>query len=620
MTIKARLIILALVVVSGLTGQAVLSRYSLHSLAELEENRVLAERLASDVLMLRRHEKDFLARFDTKYHENFSTTFGEMSTRIERLTASLQSAGISRGDLEKFGSIAADYRQAFDQLVAIQKRIGLNPKDGLYGTLREAVHGVEELLKEHDDDRLMRHMLMLRRNEKDFMLRRDIKYIKSFDNNLAVFREAVGLSDHDPAVRELLLSRLDSYDTDFHALVKAEQEKGLTSSQGVLGQMRDTVHETESALSTLNSSLEAAVSEADERTGWMTAIISFIIIGVVIVLVGVVANAVLAPVLRLQRVMEQVRREENLTLRAEVKGRDEVASMAENFNRLLADFQGIIREVFNSTDRLSTASEELSSITEETSAAMREQLNETDQVATAVEQMSATVQDVARNTTATAQATEEAEQSAGRGKQVVGSTSDSINALAGEVRRAAEVIGRLDQESAEVGKVLDVINAIAEQTNLLALNAAIEAARAGEQGRGFAVVADEVRTLAQRTQQAIGEIEGIIGRLQTGAREAVAVMESGNTRSEAAVSSAEEAGAAIGVIDGVVRNIHRMTQEIAAAAEEQGTVAANVARNVSAIKQNADTTGDSVHHIAAASDELSQLANSLHQHVMRFKV
>ncbi|MEW6646647.1 MAG: methyl-accepting chemotaxis protein [Pseudomonadota bacterium] len=620
MTIKARLILLTLLVAIGLISEVALVQYSSARLVSLEQNRVLAEQLYSDMLLLRRHEKDFLARLDLKYTQKFAASYQDMTGRAATLGDFLLEVGLNDAPLRQFLAVVGEYSKTFEQLVAAQQHIGLHPKDGLYGSLRKAVHEVEELLKQHNDDRLMRQMLMLRRNEKDFMLRLDISYVATFDKNFAAMQASIAGSGHSAEMKKVLQARMDDYRRDFHALVAGEQEKGLSSEEGVLGRMRETVHKTETALEDLGVSLEKEVDATKQQTRWLVALVSLAILAIVVGVVTLMARSILAPISRLRTVMDAVRTKENLTLRAAVNGRDEVSAMADNFNRLLVDFQAIIREVLGSTDRLSTASEELSSITDQTSAAMREQLLETDQVATAVEEMSATVQEVASNTTRTARATEEAEQSAARGKQVVGETTRGIAGLAEEVKRAAAVVEQLAQESAEIGKVLDVINAIAEQTNLLALNAAIEAARAGEQGRGFAVVADEVRTLAKRTQDATGEIEGMIGRLQGGAREAVDVMEVGRKRADQTVASAEAADSALDAINGTVSTIHQMSQQIAAAAEEQGAVAQEVARNVGVIKQNADSTGESVHHIASASEELSQLAHHLHRHVSRFTV
>ncbi len=217
-----------------------------------------------------------------------------------------------------------------------------------------------------------------------------------------------------------------------------------------------------------------------------------------------------------------------------------------------------------------------------------EQKDEVDKVATAMTEMSATVHEVARNATEAAEAAQRADEETTKGKMVVSQAIEAIDLLANEVNDAAQVIHRLEQDSDEIGAVLDVIRGIAEQTNLLALNAAIEAARAGEQGRGFAVVADEVRTLAQRTQQSTQEIQNMIERLQSGAQDAVKAMEQGRSRAQVGVEQAAEAGTSLETIAQAVGTISDMNTQIATAAEEQSVVAEEINLNIVSISDMAD--------------------------------
>lgn len=620
MTIKNRLIGLLIIVAVGLIGEALVVQYGSMDLQEHEQQRLMVERIDRDILVLRRHEKDFLARLDMKYSQAYHENLDALIAGIERLSASLAEAGIETGPVEALTGKLDGYHDLFVQLVEQQQVIGLNPKDGLYGSLRTVVHDVEAILEEHDSDHLMIEMLMLRRHEKDFMLRRDLKYVSAFDKGFTAIQQLLSQSDIDSEHGSELRGKFERYKSEFHALVSAEQAKGLSPKDGLRGQMRDAVHQTSASLQAMNKTLNEHIDEAAAQLQWMIGLVSGFLFVLLMGLILALIRTILRPVNALQQVMDQVRSSEDLTLKADVSGRDEIASMARNFNTLLEDFRTLIHEVNESTERLSTASEELSVITEQTNSSMSEQMQEAEHVATAVEEMSATVQEVARNTSDTALATEEATQSAGRGKQVVDDTVECISSLASEVKRAAEVVVNVDKGSEEIGRVLDVISGIAEQTNLLALNAAIEAARAGEQGRGFAVVADEVRTLAKRTQDATGEIENLISRLQNGAHEAVTVMGTGRTQVEKAVVMAEGADSAFDAIRTTVDTIHQMTVQIASAAEEQGGVAHEVAGNVVKIKQNTDVTSESVHHIASASEELSSLAHRLHQHVSRFTV
>ncbi len=312
--------------------------------------------------------------------------------------------------------------------------------------------------------------------------------------------------------------------------------------------------------------------------------------------------------------------EGDLTRRLEAKGQDEVGQLARAFNSFIEKIQGVITQVAGSTAQLASAAEEMSVVTNETGEGVQRQKAETDSVATAMSEMTATVQEVARHAGSAAEAARLADQEAGQGRSVVAETVESIQRLADEVENAAGVIQRLEAGSEEIGTVLDVIRGIAEQTNLLALNAAIEAARAGEQGRGFAVVADEVRTLASRTQQSTEEIHAMIERLQGGARDAVQAMESGRTQARATVERAGRAGGSLESIAGAVSEITTMNTHIADAARQQGEVAEEINRNVSTITQVADQTAGGTEHLSAAGADLARLAAELQGQVGQFRV
>ncbi|TRX76322.1 methyl-accepting chemotaxis protein [Pseudomonas mangiferae] len=299
--------------------------------------------------------------------------------------------------------------------------------------------------------------------------------------------------------------------------------------------------------------------------------------------------------------------------RVDTSRRDELGSLAVAANTLRDFLAATFERLKHSTDDLDNASRELNTIAGKMAEGTREQFSRTDQVATAMHEMSATAQEVARHAADAARAADDADRSARQGEDVMRATIATITTMRGEIATTAEVIRQLESDSGRIGKVLEVIRGIAEQTNLLALNAAIEAARAGEQGRGFAVVADEVRTLAQRTAESTAEIHQIIDTVQTGAGNAARAIDSGQQRSEASVTQVTEAGSMLQRITGAVESIRDMNRQIATAAEEQTSVAEDISRNLTEITAIATTNEQHVQRTQAASRDLHGMSGGLNE-------
>jgi len=348
-------------------------------------------------------------------------------------------------------------------------------------------------------------------------------------------------------------------------------------------------------------------------------------IAVVLIIVGLgvglwFAGSITGPISRLSKTIGEIESKSDLTRSIDIHSNDELGQAAQAINAMLAKFRSSLQQVSSSTCQLATAAEETSVVTRQTTQAVQQQLTETTQVATAMNEMSATVREVAANTSHTATASAEANTESREGRQVVDQAVAQISELANQIESAASVIQGVQQDSDNISTVLDVIKGIAEQTNLLALNAAIEAARAGEQGRGFAVVADEVRNLASRTQESTEEINQMIDKLQTGSKKAVGVMEQSQKQAHSAVEYATKAGDSLSTIAGVVENINDMSTQIASAAEEQSAVAEEINRNIVSISDMAEQTAAGTENTAAASDELAQLATQLQNLVGQFRV
>ncbi|MDH5191438.1 MAG: methyl-accepting chemotaxis protein [Gammaproteobacteria bacterium] len=308
-----------------------------------------------------------------------------------------------------------------------------------------------------------------------------------------------------------------------------------------------------------------------------------------------------------------------LTARVKTDTKDEITEIVDSFNMIADSFSHLVGEVASTTNQVASAAEELSVITGQTTNGIIQQTSATDQVATSVSEMSSSIQEVARHAAGAADASMTAHEETSAGQAVVSKAVSSINALSSEISNATGVIKQLEANSEEIGSILDVIRGIAEQTNLLALNAAIEAARAGEQGRGFAVVADEVRTLARRTQESTEQIHAMIERLQEGSRNAVTAMEASNEKAAESVESAQQAGNSLSTIFNAVTTINDMNNQIAAAAEEQATVSEGVNKNVVEIYDVSQQTKDGAEQTLVSSNELARLAEQLQTLVSKFK-
>ncbi|WP_285260502.1 methyl-accepting chemotaxis protein [Halopseudomonas bauzanensis] len=310
----------------------------------------------------------------------------------------------------------------------------------------------------------------------------------------------------------------------------------------------------------------------------------------------------------------------DLTHQQAVTRRDEFGELQLGVQHMADNLRELIGRIHESVTQIASAAEELSAVTEQTRVGTNSQKEETDQVATAMQEMSATVHDVARNAEQASLAATSANGEAHNGDAVVNEAISQIERLAEEVTRSTEAMELLKQESSKIGTVMDVIRAVADQTNLLALNAAIEAARAGEAGRGFAVVADEVRSLAQRTQQSTEEIEALVAALHSGTQQVASRLNSSHTLAGSSVELTRTAGAALSSITESVSNIQSMNQQIAAAAEQQSAVAEEISRSVVNVRDVAEQSATGSDQTAASSIELARLGNELQVLVSRFQV
>ncbi len=620
MTVKLKFRAIALLAACGALFISLLANHGLKGINTLEQIRDKAQAMEPGVLTLRREEKDFLSRLDLQHATAFDTKLAELRGLLTALIPQLQENDIAADDARALDKVLEQYAKTFHHVVELKERIGLTPESGLYGELREAVHNAERRIDEVSDYQLLAEMLMLRRHEKDFMLRGQLKYIDKFEQGyrqLMTDLEQRPLAETD---KEALRTSLAHYHEHFLALVESDRAYGLSQEEGAQGEMREAVHQTTDLVNRLTDEIGHRIDSRSEQITRNGLLLAGGLGVSIVVLIMIITAGIVRQLNRLSGTISEVRHHNDLTLRAQIDGGDEVSQIALDYNELMGSLAQIVREVSTAIARLSSAAEQLSVITGETDAGMQRQQSDTESVAAAMNQMAATVEEIARNTEQAADVAGAANDEALRGQQVVTAAITTIERLAAEVARAGSAMDRLEGESRGVGAILDVIRAVAEQTNLLALNAAIEAARAGEHGRGFAVVADEVRTLAQRTQQSVGEIEVMITRLQGEAATAVQIMASGHHHSEASVRDSTAVADALGRLVQEVGHINDLNTQIASASSQQRSVTEEVNRNINTIKHVTDETARAVGQIAESSHELADIAHRLDGLVHRFTI
>jgi methyl-accepting chemotaxis protein len=361
------------------------------------------------------------------------------------------------------------------------------------------------------------------------------------------------------------------------------------------------------------------VENSVSRGSTQTYIIMFISIAVALIIARITLIGITRPLARVNEMLNIVS-SGDLSMKLDETGNDEFAQLSRNCNLLIDSLRNLIESIVNRSAQLAAAAEQTSAVTAQSTTAIEEQRNQVEQAASATTEMSNTAQSVLASANDALGEIKHADDEAERVKVISSRNRQTIELLASEVDAAAQVINQLQQDSASIGSILDVIRSIADQTNLLALNAAIEAARAGEQGRGFAVVADEVRTLASRTQTSTSEIQTMIEALQTGASKAVTVMDAGKSKASECVNQSEEADKALEVITHAVHEAFDRSSQIATAAEEQSLVAHEISENLESIVTIAEQTTAGSQQTATSSSEVARLAEELQQSVQEFKL
>lgn len=438
---------------------------------------------------------------------------------------------------------------------------------------------------------------------------------------------ALPAGPEEAAVYKAFAATLDSYLQAQNQMMELSRQNKVDEMHNLINtRIKDGTDLMGEQLNKLIAINRAGATEADALAGdeYAYATNGIIAVSVIAALVTVLlawllTRSIVTPLNRAVAAAESIAGG-NLTKPIEVDGKDEPARLLGALSTMQGNLRKTIEQIAGSANQLGAAAEELSAVTEEASRGLQQQNDEIEQAATAVNEMTAAVEEVARNAVSTSEASNQSTQAAREGRDRVVETVDAIQTMTQDVQNTSLMIEGLATQGRDIGKVLDVIRAIAEQTNLLALNAAIEAARAGEAGRGFAVVADEVRALAHRTAQSTQEIEKMVAGIQNGTGEAVDSMQQSNQRTHTTLELARAAGVALEQITQSIHQINERNLVIASASEEQAQVSREVDRNLVNIRDLATQSAAGANQTSAASHELSRLAVDLNAMVARFVI
>ncbi|BBP82186.1 chemotaxis transducer [Pseudomonas sp. Pc102] len=625
---------------------AVVAATGFSALRSVADGAALLERtnaLGGEVLRIRLIEKDYALTGDAKQAEALRQATQALQEHGQELGADL--GGASQQTLGQVEQAVTTYRAAFDRYVELTDNMRLsleaanwlvvsasNSLDVLQSGLNEdgvdllkSSQGAEgaEMVAQGGEISRVYQSLLLALNQARVRLEQSRS---SGDIDESAIQEAL---DAQKLAGELRESMKDPG----YAAVLTEVIGNIDSFNDRLKEYTGHLRQQKVEYQALVGAAEVIVGAVDQAYGQQKEAMlaqqrasSLLILSAsaLALLIGLAATVLIALLIvrPLQRVIAVARQISagDLSVEIEVDRSDEVGQLLEAMRGMSANLRDMVGRLQGGVAQISSSAQALSSVTEQTRVGVNGQKLETDQVATAMSQMTATVHEVARNAEAAAASTQSADSKVSSGSEVVRQTLGRINQLATAMQAATQSIEQLSHETQSIGSVLDVIKSVAEQTNLLALNAAIEAARAGEQGRGFAVVADEVRALAKRTQQSTAEIERLVVTLRDGVRRSVERMQESGTLVEMTVQDANHTELALSGIAEAVSVIHQMNQQIAAAAEQQSAVAEEINRSVTSIRDIADQSALAMEETASSSTQLASLGRDLQAMAGHFRL
>ncbi|ENM5778179.1 methyl-accepting chemotaxis protein [Vibrio mimicus] len=583
MNIRNKLYTLGIIAVLGAIAIFFTTSQFAHTNDELNRAINQVDKLEVRLLNLRRNEKDFLLRSDAKYLDTFqknSDLFLSLQTELDAIMHKYE-----LGDSSALRTDLLEYKQGFEQLVKAYQTLGLDQESGLwknyYQAMNQAKHqaSAEELLA------------------------------------LADFHQQVLAG----SVNAAALSQYSDLIKAAQAVVAQEKMIGLKYNEGLQGNTRAQSHDVEEMFKTFSKTLTQAVDEKQQTMGTIKLTVTVSVVLVILLGIFQISRSINMRVSQLLLVIQKIAESNDVSLRAELKGQDEITSVARYFNGLLDKFEQLISGSQSKSHQLYTSTSSMHNELEQVIEQFNVQSDHMGLMATSVQQMVSTISEISESTNVAVEGVNQAARNAEHGRGVVVTTVKNIDLLSSTLQKSQHSIASLNAFVEKIGGAVSIIQGIAEQTNLLALNAAIEAARAGEQGRGFAVVADEVRSLATRTHQSTEEITRVVTNIQSQMSQVVDDIDLCNDQGQETLNASRQLDESLQQILRDMNTIQDNSQRIAAAIEEQGSVMNHVSESISELNTISENNMRSAQQCLIEVDTVSSQAHAMDEAVAEFR-
>ncbi|MCL7945305.1 methyl-accepting chemotaxis protein [Marinobacter sp. ATCH36] len=609
MTIRTRLaggfsILLLLTIIVGVVGDRALDRYS-------QRSNIVAMlgQVNTGLTEARVEEKNFLLTGEA----DAVTRTRAQGDRVIELTNDIRPLLTDNEDIGTLNSIQADVKN-YQQLMG-KVEDNISEREEALNRLETSARIFGSSLKAHSSLFFASAMFEdMRRSERKFLIENDEASVKAYLDDAKRIQAPLKSASITDEEKAQINAALDTYVEGFQTVVTLTGSERRLSDE-MVSTARGAIKSADRLRTHQSDQMESDRQQASGLIFGATGIA--LVLG--ILMAYLITRAIVSPIKQAVAAASEVA-SGNLAVNIDATGTNEIGRLMAALATMVTNLRELVRSIESGASSIAASAEELSTVTSQTSDGINRQKQETDQVATAMNEMTATVAEIAKSAEQALEVATDAANQATDGEREVRETVDQVNNLAREVSQSMATIEGLQKETANIGTVLDVIKSVAEQTNLLALNAAIEAARAGEQGRGFAVVADEVRSLAQRTQTSAQEIETLVTALQNSAGNSVSAMGSSTTMAANTLERATASGKTIERIARAVEDSKQYNNQIATAAEQQTSVAEEISQNITRIRDVTDQSATSSNQTASSSNELARLSSELQSLVSRFRL